>query len=105
MLVQTNTRCAPPELYRAMRGFPSARLLENELRDSARQFTRSGYKCLDDTNVAGAVAEKFFLVARGNGWSPINDIGRYTVLESSLPVAVCLLAEAGGSSGKRLWGK
>jgi hypothetical protein len=52
-------------------------MLENELRDSARQFAR---------------AENF---SGGNGWSPINDIGRYTVLESSLPVAVRLLAEVG----------
>ena len=74
MLVQANTRCALPELYCAVRrGFPTARLLENELRDSARQFTRSG--------VAGAVAENYFSEARGeqklswrNGWSPINDI-------------------------------
>ena len=59
MLVLTNTRCAPPELYRET-GFAAARLLENELRDSVRQFTRSGYKCPNDTKVAGAVAEKFF---------------------------------------------
>jgi hypothetical protein len=79
MLVQTNTRCAPPELYRET-GFAAARLLENELRDSVRQLARSGYTCPDDTNVTRAVAENFFggagrgKLSWGNSWSPIKDI-------------------------------